>query len=71
MDGVVFERHDRSAQSTAGGDLVPGFELFQHALPFLLAALLGIEHVENQKHQRQKQHHATQCSSASGLQHQG
>ncbi len=41
MHGIILQRHDRAPQAPAGCDLVTGFELIQHGLPFFLAALLG------------------------------
>src|ERR1039457_6945403 len=41
MNAIVLERHDRSPQAAAGGDLVAGLEPVQHGLPLFLTALLG------------------------------
>ncbi len=60
MDTIILKRHDRAPQSPAGGDLVAGFELIQHGLPFFLAALLGhdqkkIKNGENENEGRNAQ----------------
>src|SRR5271157_4569 len=39
-NGVIFEAHDRAAQTAAGRDLVARLQLAQHGLPLLLPALL-------------------------------
>src|SRR5580765_4748039 len=58
MNAVVLERHDGPAQAPAGGDLIPGFELVEHRLPFFLAALLGHDQqkVKNGENKNQGSH---------------
>ncbi len=40
VDAVILDGHNSAAQSAAGGYLVTGFKLVQHALPLLLTSLL-------------------------------
>jgi hypothetical protein len=55
MDRIVFEGDNGAPQSAAGRNLVPGFELIEHTLPFFLAALLrkNQKEVENGKNEDQ------------------
>ena len=61
MNAVILERHDRPPQAPAGGDLVPGLQLFQHPLPLLLPPLLRhdqkkIKNGENENERRDPSH---------------
>src|ERR1700722_3075327 len=40
VNRIVFQRNDSASQAAAGGDLVAGLELVEHALPLFLTALL-------------------------------